>query len=118
VAFQPTAGPANWFSAVSGNISAVAESDWYRISVQAGERILVETIANRLGAPGAIDTWLVLISPDGSTVLGTNDDCPGTGSFDSCINYTGPTTTGTYYIIVEDLGLNDTGRYAVRTARY
>ena len=54
-----------------------ADRDLYRVSLGAGESIVFEVEARRLGS--AVDPVLAVRAPDGSTIA-RNDDAPGIGS--------------------------------------
>ena len=89
---QPIQAPA----VVNGTLGA-ADRDHFTVSLQAGERIVFEVEARRLGS--AIDPVLVLRTPDGRIAARSNDS-PGIGA-DARIAYEAP-LDGAYLVEVHD----------------
>jgi hypothetical protein len=58
--------------AINGRIGTPADSDGFRFTGQAGQTLVAEVIARRLGSP--LDSLLRLLGPDGQE-LALNDDC-------------------------------------------
>ena len=81
---------------VNGTLSA-ADRDLYRVSLKAGERIVLEVEARRLGS--AVDPVLTIRSP-GEGILARSDDSAGIGS-DARIDFRAP-EDGNYLIEVHD----------------
>ncbi len=81
---------------VNGTLSE-ADRDLYRIELEAGERIVLEVEARRIGS--AIDPVLAIRASHGKT-LSRSDDAPGIGS-DARIAFSAP-AAGEYLIEVHD----------------
>ena len=81
---------------VSGTLGE-ADRDLYRIGMEAGERIVLEVEARRIGS--AIDPVLAVHGPDGRTVS-RSDDSPGIGS-DARIDFEAQ-AAGEYVVEVHD----------------
>lgn len=79
---------------VSGSICP-GDTDWYAVSLAAGQRIYADTDAATVGSP--LDTYLWLVDGDGSSVLKDNNNHDGTS--DSWIEYA-IKRSGTYYLKV------------------
>jgi hypothetical protein len=92
--------PAN----VNGRMDRAGDEDWYRFSGRAGDAIVAEISARRLGSP--LDSVLTLLDATGRP-LATNDDAEdkGTGLLthhaDSRINFSLP-VDGSYFVRVAD----------------
>lgn len=89
---QPIATP----SVVHGTLSE-GDRDLYRVSLTAGQRIVFEVEARRLGS--AVDPVLTLWSPAGDAVA-RNNDAPGIGQ-DARVAFV-PTVGGDYTVEVHD----------------
>ncbi len=86
---------------VSGYLK-LADQDFYRFSAKAGQRLVLEVEARRMGS--AIDPVLEVLNSAGHRVA-YNDDAPGLG-VDSRVEVTFP-KTGTYYAVVHDSKYNE-----------
>jgi len=94
------------------DIGVAGESDWYRISLEAGETYTFTTF---LPGGGLSDSILTLRDSDGVAIT-TNDDAnTGARLFYSEITFTA-TTSGDYFVDVSGFG-NATGRYVVSSSR-
>lgn len=82
-----------------------ADRDLYRVSLRAGDRIVFEVEARRLGS--AIDPVLALRSPDGG-ILERSDDSPGIGA-DARVGFVAP-AEGDYIVEVHDARFSDQQR--------
>ena len=89
---QAVAAPA----AISGTLEG-ADRDLYLVSLEAGERVVFEVEARRLGS--AIDPVLAVRAPDGR-IAARSDDAPGIGA-DARIDFTAP-ADGEYLIEIHD----------------
>jgi hypothetical protein len=92
-----------------GCITPLADVDWYRVVIPAGQcdTLLIDAYANATpgypGYLGGLDSYLELYSSDCATQIAFNDDNNGNGGgplgFDSRIRY-GCLTAGTYFVKV------------------
>jgi len=73
--------------ACSGKFDAARDVDGYRFQAQAGQRLVLEIQASRLGSP--VDTYITLMNRSGQ-VVGRDDD--GGGMPDARLELTVPTT--------------------------
>ena len=89
---QPIQAPA----VVNGTLGE-ADRDHFSVSLQAGERIVFEVEARRLGS--AVDPVLVVRTPEGR-IAARSDDSPGIGA-DARIAYEAP-LDGKYHVEVHD----------------
>ena len=83
--------------AVVGNTTALL-SDYYKLSAQAGQKISVEVVAQRIGSK--LDSTIRLLDANGSEVA-NNDDESGMGA-DSRFRYC-VAEAGDYYIEIRDM---------------
>ncbi len=74
---------------VSGNLSTVGQSDWFKITLNAGTQYVFDLAAGTLGAPA-----VSLYDAAGNLVVAGD---AGSTTGDSITSFT-PTTSGTYYI--------------------
>jgi len=81
---------------VNGSLAA-ADQDFYRLSVQARERLVIEVEARRLAS--AIDPVIEVLDPSGRRIA-FNDDAPGLG-VDARVDVIFP-KAGNYYVLVHD----------------
>jgi FlgD Ig-like domain len=81
----------------TGQANAAADYDVYRFTGNAGERVLLEAITTT----GAMNSNVVLYPPIGPSLISTSTDR----------NEVQLPMSGTYTIVVSDLGVNDTGTY-------
>ena len=81
---------------INGTLTA-ADQDYYRFNGQAGDRLVFEVEARRLGS--GVDPALRILDDRGHDLAG-NDDTPGLGA-DSRIDFVLP-RTGAYILIVHD----------------
>jgi serralysin len=87
------------------NATANGGADWYKVTLNAGNRLIVDIDhANDGGA--FYDSYVYVLAANGSTVIGSNDDslaaidAGSTQQEDSHLVVTA-TTAGTYYIVVD-----------------
>ncbi len=115
-----TADPVTAPALMCGAIGAVADEDWYAVTVNSTADLLIETY---VGAPGTCasptDMELYLYASNGVTQLAYDDD-DGAGACSAISSITGPygsggndpgvahMAPGTYYLRVKDYGNNDT----------
>jgi hypothetical protein len=90
-------------TAMTGTIETQADQDWFQVDLVAG----TEYEFRATGTSPGMDTGLILIDTDGSTMLDANDDTNANpGSLDSRVpddaatNFVAP-ASGTYYLVVE-----------------
>jgi fibronectin type 3 domain-containing protein len=77
------------------NFHVAGDIDWVKFTATAG-RVYTITTSN---LDSGNDTYLYLHDTDGTTVLESNDDCPG-GGLESCINNWTAPSNATYYVKV------------------
>ena len=101
---------------VNGRISRSGDKDIYRLDARAGDRIVAEVRARRLGSP--LDSSLTLTDRKGS-ILRTNDDCEDRGAglethhADSYLDYQ-VLTNGEYFLQIADTQSKGGDDYAYR----
>ena len=113
--YEPNDVPADAKPIAYGETSQTAyifgkpkDLDYFKFSGAAGDKVTANVLAaGEIG--GALDSYLYLIGPDGSTVLAENDD-RGTPRIDSDseISFTLP-AAGTYYLKVTSFSISDGG---------
>ena len=91
-------------AAVAGVLDGMGEGDlrpdWFRVTAAAGQSIGVITGAGADAAMDDADTVVTIYAPDGTTVLGENDDYDGQeSSFFSALVVTAD-AAGDYYVVV------------------
>jgi hypothetical protein len=84
-------------AAQTHNFHTAGDEDWAKFTVTAGSVYTITT--SNLG--GSNDTVLELYDTNGTTMLTSNDDCPGSGPA-SCINNWSDPDSGTYFIKVRN----------------
>ncbi len=94
--FEEGAQPIKTPVVINGTLGQ-ADRDLYRASLKAGERVVLEVEARRLGS--AVDPVLAIRSPGGG-ILARSDDSPGIGG-DARIDFAAP-SDGDYFIEVHD----------------
>ncbi len=94
-------------SAISGVISAPAESDYLRFNLRKGERVIFDLQANRTGSP--LDASLFLLDSVGKE-LARSEDVHGLDPF---IEFT-PPTDGDYIVRIVDTRFQGGGDYRYR----
>ncbi len=82
---------------VKGRIETVGDNDWFRVSLESGQRYVFDLTST--GSDPLMDPFLTLYSASGA-VISTNDDTTGRNSQ---LNYI-PTATGTFYVGARDQG--------------
>ena len=82
----------------TGVVNPAGDADIWFVDLEAGVFFSVDVDAAEVGSP--LDPTLVLLAPDGETVLASNDDFD---SLDSRISYRVP-TSGRYYVIISVFG--------------
>ncbi|HEU5260233.1 MAG TPA: pre-peptidase C-terminal domain-containing protein [Gemmatimonadales bacterium] len=82
----------------TGVVNPAGDADIWFLDLIAGQFLSVDVDAAEVGSP--LDPTLVLLAPDGRTVLASNDDFDG---LDSRISYRVP-TSGRYYVIISVFG--------------
>lgn len=92
--------------AITANINAAAESDFYKFKASKGQRVVLEVVAQRLGS--ALDSSLAVLDKDGNE-LARNEDAIGN---DSLLEFVAPGDRE-YYAQVRDYRLQggDNFRY-------
>ncbi len=81
-----------------GVVNPPGDVDTWFVDLTAGQFFSADVDAQELGSP--LDATLVLLAPDGRTVVAFNDDFDG---FDSRISYHVP-TSGRYYVMLSSFG--------------
>jgi len=99
---------------VNGSLTA-ADRDFYRLSVKAHERLVMEVEARRMAS--AIDPVLEVLDASGRRIA-FNDDAPGLG-VDARVDVTFP-KAGNYYVVVHDSKYSDQERkfYRLKVGSY
>ena len=92
---------------VTDELETIGDKDWYKITLQAGESILVSLAGT--GANPVSDTFLRIYGANGQ-LLASNDD--GGVDLNSLMRFTA-TTTGTYYIEADSYDNNKIGQYTL-----
>jgi serralysin len=94
---------ATTFAHSTVNATANGGADWYKVTLNAGNRLIVD-IDNSFAN---YDSYIHIVSSDGTTIVGGNDDAisseldaGSTVTTDSHVIYS-PTTSGTYYIVID-----------------
>lgn len=101
-----TSGKVSIGASVQGNAEAMNDSDWFAVTLSAGQRYEF-----RMSAGGTADPRLSLMSPQGALLAENDDD--GSGGRGSLIAFTAP-ANGTYYLNAQMIG---TGAYTVAAAQ-
>lgn len=86
---------------VSGSFGQFGDTDVFGFSGRAGQRVTIQTRAERLAPPSPADTVVALLDAGGRE-LATNNDDPRGGTRDSFLEATLP-STGTFFISLRDL---------------
>jgi hypothetical protein len=111
-----TAQPLPGAMIVNGRIQTPGDRDVFRIETQAGETIVVEVFARRLGSP--LDS-VVRVTDEAGKVLAANDDYEDKGSglathhADSYLTCTAP-ATGAYFVHLADTQRHGGPEYSYR----
>jgi hypothetical protein len=84
-------------AAQTHNFHAVGDVDWIKFTTSGGSVYTMTTSNLDTGN----DTTLALYDTDATTMLASNDDCPGQGNASCINNWTAP-LTGTYFITVSN----------------
>jgi hypothetical protein len=93
--------------AVTANLGAAAESDFYRFAMKKGQRVILEVVAQRLGS--AMDSSLAVLDKDGKE-LARNEDAVGN---DSVLEFVAP-EEGEYLAQVRDYRMQGGGNFKYR----
>jgi hypothetical protein len=89
----------------AGMISPAGDNDWYQFDALAGHAYKVDTTGT--------DTYVYIYDPNGTTILSENDYPPlylaatGVGPYYVRVRHYSSTSTGSYTVMVTDLGLDD-----------
>ncbi len=93
-----TVAPAGGTAALNGILEKAGDSDYFKLSLQKGQKLLVQGFGQSLGSP--IDMVVGVRNAKGSAV-GSNDDGGGLRRLDSKISVTVP-EDGDYFVRVQD----------------
>jgi uncharacterized repeat protein (TIGR01451 family) len=85
---------------IQGNVSPVADVDWYSFTAQAGDRIYAATMTSATTS-SSTDTQLRVFASDGTTLIEFDDDDGSFASLSSTIAGAALPTAGTYYLQVK-----------------
>jgi serralysin len=96
---------------VSGTLETLADHDWFRITLTAGQSITVFLDGTTLADP-----YLYIRNSSGQLLYENDDRVPGTDR-DSQVSFTAP-SSGTYFIDVGAWNENYTGNYTVSVSVY
>src|SRR6266481_2414479 len=95
----------------SGNIETAGDTDWFKITLTAGQTYQFDLKGNSSGNGTLPDPFLRLRDSSGNTIANAFADDGGTG-FDSRFTYT-PTSSGTYILSAGSSTASGTGTYKV-----
>jgi pre-peptidase len=98
----------------SGAINPAGDVDTWFVDLRAGEFVSIDVDASQSGSP--LDPTLVLLAPDGRTVVAFNDDFD---ELDSRISYRVP-ASGRYFVVISIFGRIGGGpefRYAINVGK-
>jgi serralysin len=98
----------------SSNIDFTGDSDWWRISLTAGQTYVFDAVGWYAGVGTLVDPILGLVNPSATAYLAVDDDS-GFYSLSSRIVFT-PSTTSAYYLDVQESGSNAVGSYVIVAA--
>ncbi|MFZ2029151.1 MAG: PPC domain-containing protein, partial [Vitreimonas sp.] len=104
-----TTGAVSVGGSSTGSIEAAGDTDWFRISLVAGQTYQFDLRGSPSGGGTLADPFLRLRDSAGNSI--TSDDDSGTG-LDSRITYTA-TSSGTFYLSVGSSTTSGTGTYTV-----
>lgn len=104
-----TAGPIAINTPAAGNLSALGDRDWFRVSLVAGRTYTVSLGGAGGGVGSLADPYLRLLDGNGQIVALDDDAGPAA---DSALTYT-PTASGTYYVMAGAYDDGSTGTYRV-----
>jgi hypothetical protein len=101
---------------VNGRIQKPGDVDYYQFKAKAGEKLVMEVMARRLGSP--LDSILTLFDAKGNQLAENDDftdlmDSPATHHADSRILFTFP-AAATYFLRMRDVQGNGGDEYAYR----
>lgn len=97
------------YALISGYISTDGDLDWFTVNIPSGKTVYVNTVADRTGFSGWVDTELFAYSPS-ATSVGSNDQCSGSTN-DSCVQFTS-SSSGSYSFAIRGYQ-GGTGRYTL-----
>lgn len=89
------------------NLTATKLEDWFDVDAQAGDTLIFETRAARLGNPSKLDTRVTLFRNDATTQVGQNDNGAGTDSRLVIV----PTVSDLHKLRVDGVAPNTVGHY-------
>jgi len=103
-------GQASVGGTTTGNLEAIADRDWFRVTLAAGTTVSVELLGADTGNGTLIDPLVRIYNSTGAPIA--EDDDGGTG-FNSQLSYVVP-VSGTYYIAAGAYSDGYLGTYTVR----
>lgn len=97
----------SWATSITPNagaqfhrIGAKSDVDWFRFTTNGfGPSWRYAYRIRTFGLASGVDTEITAYAPNGFTILGNNDDCPGAGNLSSCL-LLAASTTDNYYVVV------------------
>ena len=98
---------------IEGVINTEGDQDWFRISLAAGERLVLEAMGSSTNNGTLRDPWLGVYSSSGQLLVSDNN---GGRGLDSRLSWAAP-TAGTYYVAAGSLGNQGRGSYVIRARR-
>ncbi|MEY2644894.1 MAG: hypothetical protein RLZZ611_1543, partial [Cyanobacteriota bacterium] len=108
-----TNGQLNLNTPINGLINSEGDQDWFRISMNSGERLVIELLAASTNNGELHDPWLGIYSSTGQLLISDNN---GGRGLDSRLSWAAP-TSGTYYVAAGSLGNQGRGSYSLRASR-
>jgi Ca2+-binding RTX toxin-like protein len=110
---KTSAGTVGVGSTRSGTIETVGDTDWFKITLQAGATYRFDLEGAPTGRGTLVDTFLRLRDADGNSIR--YDDDGGSGLNSRIASYT-PTVNGTFFLSVGS-GNDGTGTYRLTTSQ-
>ena len=108
-----TNGELNLNLPIEGVINTEGDQDWFRVSLDSGERLVLEAMGSSTNNGTLRDPWLGVYSSSGQLLVSDNN---GGRGLDSRLSWAAP-TAGTYYVAAGSLGNQGRGSYTIRARR-
>jgi len=110
-----TAGRVTVGNSVTGNIESASDQDWFRVSLSANQRIVVDLEGSPTSQGSLSDPYIRgIYNSSGALQPNTSDDDNGTG-YNAQVLFTAP-SAGDYYIAAGAVG-SGTGTYRLRVSQ-
>ncbi|MBM3600244.1 MAG: hypothetical protein FJX35_18735 [Alphaproteobacteria bacterium] len=108
-----TAGRLAIGRSVTATISSGVDTDWYKITLAAGQTVIVEARGSATGG-GTLGDPIIYLRAAGGSILASDDDS-GSG-LDSRLVFT-PAQTSAYFVEVDGFGTSSAGTYTLSATR-